>query len=142
MNTRLLKLCWKQLKLGHCNRKVELFSLCNQTFIASKQMFKALWSKSVLVYTLRTGARLQYQTFCILLSSTAPKFPFWGIFCYIKHLPIICLLMGFKSVHCLSYRVVSACVIESVVTVKWLKNTRCLFKTVEFTDVLPCSLLS
>ena len=81
-------------------------------------------------------------TSCLILSCTAPTLPFWGIFHYIKHLPIVCwrfqkcllsVLERYTSYREYSYSkrteerqgpTPGVRLIESIVTVKGLKNRR------------------
>ena len=57
------------------------------------------WSKSVTVYTLRNGARLQHiKHFATdLLSCRAPAFPFWGILHCIKNFPFVRWRLRFQK---------------------------------------------
>ena len=101
---------------------MESFSHCAIKGSFIKLTFTASWSKSVTVYTPRTGARLQNnQNFAIDCHAEHLHFGFEGFFT--AHSSSQGSVDNFKiSVCCPSERVV--CLIERRVTIKWLKNYR------------------
>ena len=101
---------------------MESFSHCAIKGSFIKLTFTASWSKSVTVYTSRTGARLQNnQNFAIYCHAEHLHFGFEGFFT--AHSSSQGSVDNFKiSVCCPSERVV--CLIERRVTIKWLKNYR------------------
>ena len=91
----------------------------------------------------RKTTKYQTYTFCNLLSCRAPTFPFWGIFHCINHFQIVrrwrfqkcpwSVLKSYLSDTEYSYSKITGKLqgptpgvrlIESIVTVKWLKNGR------------------